>query len=51
MKRAFEVKNPVFALSPYARMTKKHYIELANDLLERAFVHVDSIELLFLANL
>jgi len=44
MKKAFEVKNPDFALSPYSGMTKKHYIELAKYLLERAFVHVDSIE-------
>ena len=44
MKKAFEVKNPDFALSPYSGMTKKHYIELAKYLLERAFVHVDSLE-------
>src|SRR5512133_2631263 len=44
MKKAFEVKNPDFVLSPWSGMTKKHYIELAKYLLERAFVHVDSIE-------
>jgi len=44
MKKAFEVKNPDFVLSPYSGMTKKHYIELAKYLLERVFVHVDSIE-------
>ena len=44
MKKAFEVENPDFALSPLTGMTKKHYIELAKYLLERAFKHVDSIE-------
>lgn len=44
MKKAFEVKNPDFALSPYSGMTRHHYIELAKYLLERAFEHVDSIE-------
>jgi len=44
MKKVFEVKNPDFELSPYSGMSKKHYIELAKYLLERAFVHVDSIE-------
>jgi hypothetical protein len=44
MKEAFEVENPDFELSPYTGMTKKHYIELATYLLERAFKYVDSIE-------
>lgn len=44
MKIAFEVTNPDFELSPYTGMSKKHYIELAKYLLERAFNHVDSIE-------
>lgn len=41
---AFEVKNPDFELSPMTGMSKKHYIELAKYLLERAFSHVDSLE-------
>lgn len=44
MKKAFEVKNPDYKLSPHTGMTKQHYIELATYLLERAFKHVDSIE-------
>jgi hypothetical protein len=44
MKRAFEVKNPDYDLSPLTGMTKKHYIELAKYLLERAFSHVGSLE-------
>ncbi len=44
MKRAFEVENPDYALSPYSGMSKKHYIELAKYLLERALKHVDSVE-------
>ncbi len=43
MKKAFEVKNPDFELSPNTGMTKKHYIELTKYLLGRAFKHVDSI--------
>jgi hypothetical protein len=44
MKNAYEVKNPDFNLSPYTGMTKKHYIECAKYLLERAFKHVDSMD-------
>lgn len=44
MQRVFEVKNPDYNLSPYTGMTKKHYIELAKYILERAFKHVDSLE-------
>ncbi|MCG6189061.1 DUF2264 domain-containing protein [Maribellus maritimus] len=43
MKKAFEVKNPDFELSPLTGMTKKHYIELAKYLLKRAFKNIDSI--------
>ena len=43
MKKAFEIKNPDFTLSPYTGMTKKHYIECAKYVLERAFTHIDSI--------
>ena len=44
MKNAYEVSNPDFDLSPFTGMTRKHYIELAKYLLERAFKHVDSID-------
>lgn len=44
MKKAFEVSNPDFSLSPLTGMTKQHYIELAKYLLERAFTHVNSID-------
>ncbi|MDR1332134.1 MAG: DUF2264 domain-containing protein, partial [Tannerella sp.] len=44
MKKAFEVKQPDLALSPYTGMTRGHYIDLAKYLLERAFTHIDSIE-------
>ncbi len=44
MQNVFEVNNPDFELSPYTGMTKKHYIECAKYVLERAFKHVDSLE-------
>jgi hypothetical protein len=44
MKRAFEVENPDFDLSPLTGMTRRHYIEMAKYLLERAFTHIGSIE-------
>ena len=44
MRKAFQVEDPDFRLSPHTGMTKKHYIELARYLLERAFKYVDSIE-------
>jgi hypothetical protein len=44
MKKAFEVTNPNYGLSPYTGMTKKHYIECAKYIVERAFTHVDSID-------
>jgi uncharacterized membrane protein len=44
MKPTFEVNHPDLALSPFTGMSKKHYIELARYLLERAFTHVDSLE-------
>jgi hypothetical protein len=43
MKKAFEVQNPDFTLSPKTGMTKQHYIEMAKYLLERAFTHVKNI--------
>ncbi len=44
MKKAFEVKNPDFDLSPITGMSKIHYIEMAKYLLERAFSHVCSLD-------
>ena len=44
MKDAFEIRDPDFGLSPYTGMAKKHYIECAKYLLERAFTHVDALE-------
>ena len=44
MKNAYEIKNPDLNVSPFTGMTKKHYIECAKYLLERAFHHVDSLE-------
>jgi len=44
MKNAFEVINPDYNLSPYTGMTRKHYIECAKYILERAFTHVASLE-------
>ena len=44
MKNAFVVTDPDLTLSPFTGMTRKHYIECAKYLLERAFKYVDSIE-------
>jgi len=44
MKKKFEISNPDYALSPHTGMSKKHYIELAKYLLERALKNVNSIE-------
>jgi hypothetical protein len=44
MKNAFEVKNPDFNLSPLTGMTRKHYIDCAKYVLERAFTHVKSFD-------
>ena len=44
MEPAYKVEDPDFELSPFTGMTKKHYIELAKYLLERALKHVGSIE-------
>ena len=40
MGNAFSVTKPDFALSPYTGMTKRHYIDCAKYLLDRAFKHV-----------
>lgn len=44
MKNAFQVRNPDFDLSPLTGMTRKHYIECATYVLERAFKHVKSFD-------
>ena len=44
MKNAFEVRNPDLNLSPLTGMTRKHYIECAKYVLERAFRHVKSFD-------
>jgi len=44
VKKAFEVVNPNYELSPKTGMTRQHYIDCAKYLLERAFSHIDSIE-------
>ena len=44
MKSKFEITNPDYALSPHTGMSKKHYIDLAKYLLERAFKNIHSIE-------
>ncbi len=44
MQDVYEVNDPDFEKSPYTGMTRKHYIEMARYILERAFKHVDSME-------
>jgi hypothetical protein len=44
MMTSYTVENPDRGLSPFTGMTKKHYIECAKYLLERAFTHVKSVE-------
>ena len=44
MNNAYEIKNPDFHVSPFTGMTKKHYVECATYLLERAFTYVNSLE-------
>lgn len=41
---AYQVQNPDFELSPSTGMTRRHYIECARYILERAFRHVPSFE-------
>jgi hypothetical protein len=44
MNQAFAVNNPDLNLSPLTGMTRKHYIECAKYLLQRAFRHVKSFD-------
>ena len=42
MKRAFEVADPDFGLSPFTGMSRRHYVDCAKYVLARAFTHVKS---------
>ena len=42
MTAAYSVNNPDFSSSPFTGMTKRHYVDCAKYLLERAFRHVAS---------
>jgi hypothetical protein len=44
MKNAYSVDQPDFELSPFTGMTRKHYIDCARYVLERAFTHVKSFD-------
>ena len=44
MARTFAVENPDFELSPMTGMTRRHYIDCARYVLERAFTHVQSFD-------
>lgn len=44
MENAYEIRNPDFHLSPYTGMTKKHYLECARYLLERALKRVEALD-------
>lgn len=41
-RNAYQVKEPDFSASPFTGMTRKHYVESAKYLLERAFTHITS---------
>jgi hypothetical protein len=45
MKSKYTVTDPDFKLSPMTGMTRKHYIECARYVLERAFKHVKSFDM------
>lgn len=44
MPRAFAVTEPDLELSPFTGMGRRHYVELARYLLERAFTHVKDLD-------
>jgi len=44
MKPKYEVAGPDFELSPMTGMTRKHYVDCAQYVLERAFTHVKSFD-------
>ncbi|MGE5632626.1 MAG: DUF2264 domain-containing protein [Caulobacteraceae bacterium] len=41
---AYQIKNPDYQKSPYTGMTRRHYIDCAKYLIERAFNHVKSFD-------
>lgn len=43
-KNAYRVADPDYDLSPFTGMTRRHYIECAKHLLDKAFSHVESFE-------
>jgi hypothetical protein len=45
MKSKYTVADPDFQLSPMTGMTRKHYIDCAKYVLERAFTHVKSFDM------
>jgi hypothetical protein len=44
MEDRFIIKNPDHDLSPLTGMTRRHYIDCASYLLERAFTHINTID-------
>jgi hypothetical protein len=44
MRRAFEVQDPDFELSPHTGMVRSHYVDCAKYVLGRAFKHLQSME-------
>ncbi len=44
MEDAYRVNKPDYDLSPYTGMTRRHYIDCAKYLLERAFKHIKSFD-------
>ena len=44
MSNAYSPDRPDFTISPHTGMTRRHYIEAARHVLERAFRHVDSFD-------
>ena len=44
MTNAYTITQPDYVLSPRTGMARRHYIDLARHLLERAFRHVDSVD-------
>ncbi len=44
MKNAYTASQPDYDLSPFTGMTRKHYIDCAKYILERAFKHVKSFD-------
>ena len=43
-KKVFEVKNPDYTLSPYTGMTRDHWIQAAEYILEGAFGYIKNLD-------